>query len=162
MTNDPPQKNDDEKSCDPCTRDKSGKFTRGNPTAFSKERPGRGRPKGSRNRATALAERMMLADTKLIVKSVVNAAKNGDMQACKIILDRISPIRKGRPISFDLPEARTANDVVAALAAVANAMAVGVLTPDEAVMVSNVLEIRRRAIETVELEKRIIALEEKG
>jgi hypothetical protein len=105
---------------------------------------------------------MMLADTKLIVKSVVNAAKNGDMQACKIILDRISPIRKGRPISFDLPEARTANDVVAALAAVANAMAVGVLTPDEAVMVSNVLEIRRRAIETVELEKRIIALEEKG
>jgi hypothetical protein len=38
-------------------------------------------------------------------------------------------------------------------------MANGDLTPDEAQMVANVLEVRRRAIETVDLENRLRVLE---
>ena len=40
-------------------------------------------------------------------------------------------------------------------------MAAGEITPDEGAAVAAVLETRRRAIETVELESRVAALEEK-
>ena len=101
----------------------------------------------------------MQDDAKEIVCAVVTAARGGDMVACKIVLDRISPARKGRPIRFELPNAKTADDVAAALAAVVTAMANGELTPDEAQMVAAVLEVRRKSIETVELENRLRILE---
>ena len=41
------------------------------------------------------------------------------------------------------------------------AMADGEISPDEAAVVAGVLEIKRRAIETVEIERRIAALEER-
>ena len=40
-------------------------------------------------------------------------------------------------------------------------MADGEISPDEAAVVAGVLEIKRRAIETVEIERRIAALEER-
>jgi hypothetical protein len=142
-----PRKNTDEK----------GRFQPGNTIGF---RPGnRGRPKGSRHKATVLCEKLMRDDATEIVRAVIAAARSGDMVACKIILDRIAPIRKGRPIRFALPDARNAEDVAAALEAVVDAMSNGELTPDEAQMVANVLEVRRRAIETVELENRLRVLE---
>jgi hypothetical protein len=95
------------------------------------------------------------------VQAVIVAAKAGDMVAAKIVLDRISPARKGRPIHFELPEARTADDVAAALAAVVSAMADGELTPDEAALVASVLEMRRKSIETIEHENRLCILETK-
>jgi hypothetical protein len=58
-----------------------------------------------------------------------------------------------------LPEARTAEDVAAALAAVVSAMADGELTPDEAALVASVLEMRRKSIETIEHENRLRLLE---
>ena len=101
----------------------------------------------------------MQDDAEEIVRAVIGAAKGGDMVAARIVLDRIAPARKGRPIRFDLPEARTATDVSAALAAVVGAMAAGELTPDEASMVANVLEIRRKSLETQDLEARLSILE---
>jgi len=133
----------------------SAPIARGRP--FAKGNPGR--PKGTRHRSTVLCEKLMRDDAREIVQAVVTAAKAGDMVAAKIVLDRISPIRKGRPLRFDLPEARTAEDISAALAAVVAAMANGELTPDEAALVASVLEVRRRSIETVEHENRLRILE---
>jgi hypothetical protein len=45
---------------------------------------------------------------------------------------------------------------------IATTMADGEITPDEAATITGVLEAKRRAIETVELEKRIAALEGKA
>jgi hypothetical protein len=137
--------------------DEKGRFRLGNTVGF---RPGnRGRPKGSRHKVTVLCEKLMRDDATEIVRAVIAAARSGDMTACKIVLDRIAPVRKGRPIRFNLPDSRNAEDVAAALEAVVGAMANGELTPDEAQMVANVLEIRRRAIETVDLENRLRVLE---
>ena len=133
------------------------KFKPGNRHRFAPGNPGR--PKGTRCKATLLAEKLMSADTKEIVEAVITAARAGDMAAAWIVLDRICPIRKGRPLRFNLPEAKTADDVAAALASVVSAMADGELTPDEAQMVAGVLEVRRKAIETVELENRLAVLE---
>jgi hypothetical protein len=45
---------------------------------------------------------------------------------------------------------------------VADAVAAGDVTPDEASAVASVLEIKRKAIETTVLEQRITALEQEG
>ena len=54
---------------------------------------------------------------------------------------------------------RAASDLPLALGALAEAVAEGSITPDEAQAVAAVLETQRRAIETAELDARITALE---
>ena len=128
---------------------------------FAKGHPGGpGRPDGSRNAATLALDAIADGAAPLVVGKLVEAAQSGDMRAMELLLSRVWPIRKGRPVSFDLPAIKTAADLVAALGTVAEAMAAGELTPDEAGAVSAVLESKRRAIETVELEARILALEQ--
>jgi hypothetical protein len=81
------------------------------------------------------------------------------MTAARLVLDRIAPARKGCPISFSLPKIDTTADVTKALSAVVASIASGELTPEEATAVSSVIETKRKAIETQELEKRVVALE---
>ena len=50
--------------------------------------------------------------------------------------------------------------MVSALGTVAQEMACGELTPDEATAVAGVLEIKRRAIETCDIEERLRKVEE--
>ena len=54
---------------------------------------------------------------------------------------------------------KNAADTVAALGAVVAAVASGELSGEEAVAVASVLEAHRKAVETLELEQRIAALE---
>src|ERR1700747_512075 len=98
-----------------------------------------GMPKGTRHRATMLAEKLMADDAENIVRAVVNAAKNGDPTAMRLCVERLIPVRKGRPITFDLPDIETASDITRALGVIAKAMAAGELTPDEAGTVAPVI-----------------------
>jgi len=120
-----------------------------------------GKPPGTRHRVTVLAEKLMADDAESVVRAVIGAAQSGDMTAARLILDRIAPLRKGRPVPLPLPTVETAADVMAALGVTVAAMADGEISPDEAAVVAGVLEIKRRAIETVEIERRIAALEER-
>jgi hypothetical protein len=90
----------------------------------------------------------------------LDAAKRGNMNAARLILERIAPIRKGRPICLDLPPIQTAGDIAAALAALTDAMASRNVTPDDAVTIASVFETRRKALETEELTLRLERLEE--
>jgi hypothetical protein len=74
-------------------------------------------------------------------------------------IERLAPVRRGRPITFDLPDIETSSDITKALSVIAKAMAAGELTPDEADTVATVIEAHRKAIETAELEDRIRRLE---
>lgn len=133
---------------------KSGKhlFGPGNPG-------GPGRPAGSRNAATLLLDQMADGAANDVLEKMIEAAKGGDMRAAELILSRVWPARKGRPVSLNLPAIKSAGDVVTALSTIANSVANGALTPDEGQAVAAVLEIKRKAIETVELEGRVAALE---
>jgi hypothetical protein len=120
-----------------------------------------GKPPGARAHATRLAEQLMSNDAEAVVRAVIEAAKGGDMTAAKIVLDRIAPPCRGRPVRLDLPPIVCAADLVRALAAVADAMARGVLSAEEAQAAATVLEHHRKAVETLDLERRITAIEEK-
>jgi tellurite resistance protein len=71
-------------------------------------------------------------------KNVVEAAKNGDASAMRLSVERLIPVRKGRPVKFDLPAIETPADIANALGAVAVAMAEGEIIPDEANAVAGV------------------------
>lgn len=124
-----------------------------------------GKPKGARHKTTLIAEklaieRLMEDDAEGVTRRVIEAAKVGDMTAARLVLERIYPVRKGRPVHLDLPEIETVADLPVALSALLSAMGHGEITPEEAAVVANVIEAKRRTLETVELEQRIAVLEE--
>lgn len=86
-------------------------------------------------------------------------AKDGDMTAIRLCMDRIVPPRKDRPIPFPMPKMETAADAVKASAAVIAAVAEGELTPSEAAELTTMVEAFARTIEVADLETRLIALE---
>jgi uncharacterized protein with ACT and thioredoxin-like domain len=83
------------------------------------------------------------------------------MTAARLVLERIAPPCRGRRVRLDLPPIVGAADLVKALAAVADAMARGVLSAEEAQSAAAVLEHHRKAVETYDLERRIASLEAK-
>ena len=130
--------------------------TRGRP--FLEGNPGR--PVGSRNKRTLLVEQIMGADLEAVARAVSTAAQHGDMQAARIVLDRLAPVRRGRPVKFEMPATLDGAGLAEAFATILRAMATGELTPEEGTAVAGVLEIRRKAIETAEIEARLAALED--
>lgn len=139
--------------------EKSAGKQRGKPFPKGTSGSPAGKPKGARSRSTILAEKLMETDAEDVVRAVITAAKAGDMTAARLVLDRIAPARKGRAVRFTLPPVETPSDVVTALGAVVRAVAAGELTTDEAAAVAALLEAKRKALETVEMERRLAALE---
>jgi soluble cytochrome b562 len=67
-----------------------------NGTSFKKGHAGGpGRTKGSRNKSTLVLEQIGIDEAVSIWRTVLNLAKGGDLNACKIALDRVFPVRKG-------------------------------------------------------------------
>jgi hypothetical protein len=82
------------------------------------------------------------------------------MQAARIILDRLAPVRRGRPVRFEAPATIDATGIVEAFNNLVTAIAAGEMTPEEGIAVANVLELGRKAIETEQTEVRLRAIEE--
>jgi hypothetical protein len=130
--------------------------TRGRP--FQPGNPGK--PFGARHRTTLAVESMLEGEAEKLTRKAIKLALAGDTVALRLCLERIAPVRRGRPIAFALPEVKSPKGVTDALAAIVAAMGDGTLSPDEAAAVSAVIEGQRRAIETFELEARLLGIEE--
>jgi hypothetical protein len=130
----------------------------------SKFKPGQsgnpnGRPQGSRNKATLAMESLMEADAEAITRKCIEKAKEGDMAAIRLCMDRLYPPRKDSPVSFELPPMETAADAMQVMGAILMALASGEVTPSEAQAVAGIVETFRRTIETSEMEARLVELE---
>jgi len=119
-----------------------------------------GRRAGARNRTSALALKLMDADAKPVILALIEAAKGGDVAAIRLVLERVAPLPRNRPVQFDMPAIETSADLGEAMGAIMRAASDGELTPDEATAIASLIETRRRTIETLELEQRIAALEQ--
>jgi hypothetical protein len=126
------------------------KGTSGNP---------RGRPKGSRNKATLLALAAMEGELSAVVRVVIDAAKGGDMAAARLVVDKLIPATRELPLSIDLPPVATAEDCATAQAKVLAAVASGHLLPAEGVALAGLIEQQRRSLETIQLAARMEAVE---
>ena len=119
-----------------------------------------GRPQGARHAALVALDAIGADGAQDIMHAVVGAARQGDMRAADILLRRLWPERKGRPVLFDIPRIKTTSAVATAIGAVTNAVAAGEASPEEGAPMASILEAQRRAVETVELERRLTALEQ--
>src|ERR1700733_4043508 len=120
-----------------------------------------GRPKGGRNRATVLADqifddKLFGADKKAeaIIAKAIDLAVGGDTACIRFCLDRMMPIRKDRPVHFELPKMTEVKDALKASAAIVAAVASGDLTPSEAAELSKVVDGYARVLQAVEHEDR--------
>lgn len=132
-------------------------------------RPGRsgnpaGRPKGSRNKTSALCADLLSASAIPIFEKVIRMAKEGDVVALRLCVDRLLPVRaaRDRAVELVLPAAQSAADLVAAAAVVIERAAAGGITLSEAKEFMALLEVQRKVIETSDLCVRIEALEASG
>lgn len=140
--------------------DNTGPKQRGEPFQRGQSGNPNGRPKGSRNKATLAVEALLEGQHEALTQAAINKALDGDGTALKLCLDRIAPIRKGRPVPLDIPEITDARSLAEAGAVVGNALAAGELSSDEAAGVLSTLDGIKRLYETSELEQRISALEQ--
>ena len=119
-----------------------------------------GRPEGSRHSTTLAVEKLLEGEAEDLGRKAVELAKSGDTVALRLCLERIAPVRKGRRITLSLPSMSTSADVTTALAAIITQMAEGEITPDEAAVAASVIETKRKALETEELDRRLAAIEQ--
>ena len=118
-----------------------------------------GRQKGCRNQSTVMAEILLEGEAEALIRRTIELALEGDTTALKLCLERIVPQRKSRVVSFDLPPIDRAADLGGAIGAVLQAASSGRLLLDEAAALVGMMESKRRALETMDLEQRLQALE---
>ena len=129
-------------------RDAEGRFRKGmsgNPA---------GRPRGSRNRATLMAQEMLDANAAILISKIIERAIAGDPVALRFCLARILAPRRAPPIALELPPLDTQQDLALAMAAIGEAAAGGDVTPAEASDLARVVEAATRTIEAREAEYR--------
>jgi hypothetical protein len=131
---------------------------------FSKGRSGnpRGKPRGARNHCTLLAERLFEDEAGDICSAVIAEARAGNMQAARIVLDRILPPKKDRPIRINLPEMNTGADLAKAMACILNAVGSGQISPLEGEAIARIIDVHAKTFELMDIEQRLSALERKA
>src|SRR5208282_4628594 len=99
------------------------KQRRGPGRPFEPGKPGNptGKSKGTRHRITMLAEALLDGEAEGLVRQAIELGLAGDAAALRLLLDRILPPRRDRPVAFSLPPLSTLRDAVAAQAAVVTA-----------------------------------------
>jgi hypothetical protein len=119
-----------------------------------------GRPKGARHRATLAIEELLDGEAEALTRKAIEMALAGDNTAMRLCLERLVPVRRDRPIMFDMQPIETAEDVASAGRALMSKVAGGEVTPAEAGDVMKLFEGLSRSIEVSDLERRLRALEE--
>jgi hypothetical protein len=133
---------------------KQGKFAKGvsgNPA---------GRPPGSRNRATLLMEALLEGEAEQLTRKTIELAKEGDIQALRLCLDRLMPPGRDRFVNFELPPINSLEDISLGTMAVLKAVSEGKITPTECESLNRSLAEHAHVIEKGDHERRLQKLEQ--
>jgi hypothetical protein len=106
----------------------------------------KGRPKGSRNKATQLREALTSKQINDITKACVDQAIAGDPTALRTGMTLLYAREQSAPVSFDLPEIASLDDIPYAINAVLRAVSEGTITPLEASTVINLINRQEKAL----------------
>jgi hypothetical protein len=116
-----------------------------------------GRRPGSKNKTTLVAEALLKGEEAELVRKGIELAKAGDTVMLKFFLERILP--KERSVEIDLPALNSVSDAIDGLAAVAEAVSTGKITPSEAAGVASPITAYARTADLAELEQRLEKIE---
>jgi len=118
-----------------------------------------GRPDGALSRKTIHVRRLLDADAEAVIAKLIELALSGDVAAIKIVMDRISPVPRDRPIAVALPEIHNAENAMGALAAIVSAVGAGQVSPLEGETLSRLLRSYVELDALRMLEQRVAELE---
>jgi hypothetical protein len=118
-----------------------------------------GRPPGTRNKATLLAEAMFQDEAEAIIRTAIGKAKEGDITAIRLCLDRVFPRQRDRATAFELPPIASAADALAALTTIVAGVSAGDLTAAEGSELSKLVDHYLRALEAKDFEQRLHELQ---
>lgn len=123
---------------------------------------GRGRPKGSRNKRSAVAQEILDQHSDPLSRKCVAMALQGDTRAMALCMERILPALRDPWVHLRLPKLKQVKDVALGAKRVLEAIAQGELTPAAGEMISNLIENYRQTFEGQEMEARIAELEKRA
>jgi len=125
------------------------KGTSGNPA---------GRPPGARNRASEIAQALLDGEAAALMRKCVELALDGDRTSLKLCVERLVP-RCPRAVALDLPPIASAADLAPAIAAIAQGVAAGALTPYDGAELARIVDAYAHAAEFAAFERRLSAVE---
>ena len=117
-----------------------------------------GRPPGARNRATEIAQALLDGEAEALARKCIELALDGDRVALKLCLERLVP-RRPRAIALDLPAIASTADLAPAIAAIAQGVAAGGLTPYDGAELARIFDAYAHAAEFGEFERRLQRIE---
>jgi hypothetical protein len=100
---------------------------------------------------------MLEGEKSALFRKGVDLALDGDVQMLKLFLGRLLP--RDRLVNFDLPKLQFADDGVAAIARIAEAVSVGEISPSEGADLAALVNSWAQAIDLADVVKRIDTLE---
>ena len=120
--------------------------------------PGQSGNPGGRSGQTQVLRAKLAEGAEAVTKKVMAAAKKGDMQACRLILERLVPPIKptAEVVRFELDD----TDLPSAAKSILRAVAAGELPPDQGKALIEGLGAVARVIEVAELQKAVEELRE--
>ena len=120
---------------------------------------GKGRPKGSRNKRTLEAQKLLEKYSEPLVGKCIAEALDGNIHALRICVERVVPVRRENPFRLKMDSLQNGGELAEGVENVVQAVAEGHLSPTAGEAIARILEIQRNIIETRELEARIEELE---
>jgi len=121
---------------------------------------GKGRPKGSRNKTALLSQKLLEEHAESITRRCIQQALRGHTVALKLCMERVAPAQGERRVRMKLPSVATAQGVDIAEERIVQLIVSGDISPHQGGQMIEILEKRRKAIETANLAPRLEDLEE--
>ena len=134
--------------------------TRGRPFEPGQSGNPKGRPKGSRNTTTLMAEALLDGEAEAITRKLIEKALEGDSAALRLSLERLVPPKRQRYVSFDFDgEIKTPADALRASTAVLSACADGQMSSEEAQQIMSLIQSHVQIVQVADLAERLEAVE---
>lgn len=117
-----------------------------------------GNPRGRPQSASAALREQLAVQGESVAAKVVELALQGDVAACRLVLERLAPPLKAQaaPVQVDMPRPE---NVAEAAAAILKAAAAGEMPPDVAAQLVGAVGTLARVVETAEVRERLEAIE---
>jgi hypothetical protein len=121
---------------------------------------GRGRPRGSRNKKTPLAQQLLNEHAEPLVRKALLEALKGDKTLMRTLLSYILPRQRDLPPKMGPLAMGTAEELAQSSAAILTEVRAGKITVHDAREMFQLFETQRRLIETQEFDARLRAAEQ--
>jgi hypothetical protein len=121
---------------------------------------GRGRPRGSPNKKTVLAEEFLAENSQPLLRKAVKLALQGNTQMLRLLLDPVLRRPKDAPVTIGPLPMGTPEELLQSQARVMQELASGKLSLTQVEQIFQMLENARKLMETRDLDQRVRAMEQ--